>query len=94
MIRKFLELSTGHVTRETSEWLDAEAQDQVHGKAVTNIFSTDGGWFIWADEEWLTGRGAPKDLLNLAAFAKSYECDYLMLDCDGERIDTLPFSEW
>lgn len=90
-IMKTLVLSTGHVSKETAEFLDACG---VAGNflIVTSVPFGDYGWLVptCAAEEG----GCPADLKVVLEFAARHDCTWVRLDCDGNRIDDLPSWEW
>jgi len=87
-IRKFLTLSTGHVTKETQQILDGSTPKNwpVFG------FGGEYGWVIYAHDEH--DLEIPPDLWGLCEYARSKGCDYIMLDADADLIDDLPQYEW
>ncbi|MEQ1950893.1 hypothetical protein [Mesorhizobium sp. CN2-181] len=108
MIRQFLDLSTGHVSLDTRDWLDAQgklAANFLHFEDKSPVISTIGrtchGWFIWAgdkeDDNWSAdhlARGVPEDLIAVLTYARNQGCDYVLFDQDADRIDGLPYFEW
>ncbi len=86
-IRKFLTLSTGHVTAETATKLDLyPAAWGIYGGPL------EAGWFIWAPEHDI--EGAPEDLMRVLRFARAHDCPYVLFDRDGDVIPDLPTWEW
>ena len=85
-IHKMLTLSTGHITKETSNLLDIDEMETV-------VYRKDEyGWFVtcWdLDDDTL-----PDDLRACAEYAEKNECDWLCLDCDGPVVDGLPVYHW
>lgn len=88
-IRNFLTLSTGHVTKATSEMLDNTKLENwpVFGGIISTV-----GWFMYAHEE--TEQENPADLLVVFEYARKHNCPYVMFDCDADVIDELPFYDW
>ncbi len=59
------------------------------------IASTQCGWFISTypiDGPDLAH--LPAELPAILAFARDHDCDYVLLDCDGDRSDALPVFPW
>ena len=82
-IRKFLDLSTAHISGKTNSWLESEGRPSIH--------QTDAGWFLWCS---LFNEEMPRDLLTVVAYARGLGCCYVMLDRDAELIEALPTYEW
>lgn len=90
-VRKFLELSTGHLTVETRVYL---TKSLAKGKGPIACHATEHGWFYWVgrDDEELAK--LPAELQECTHFARQQECDYILFDIDIELIDGLPdYSE-
>jgi hypothetical protein len=88
-VRKFLDLSTAHLTAKTRHMLDTKVERFCcyHGEY---------GWFIWVptepeipeyDEE--VGDGYPADLIAAFHLARKMDCEYVMFDMDAEASDDL-----
>lgn len=92
-ISKMLTVSSAHIKEETAQFLNDETRDEliVYPKLVY-------GWFILANpgtedfEAELTR--IPEELANLIRFAKENGCDWLCLDCDGDKVEGLPIFDW
>jgi hypothetical protein len=87
-VRKLLCLSTAHVSKETADILDSSTPKNwpVFG------FGGEYGWVIYAHDE--QDLEIPPDLWALCEYARSFDCDYIMLDCDASVIESLPTYEW
>lgn len=102
MIRSFLDLSTGHVSRETSEWLNARAQATIEAEHANSeppvlwVASTGYGWFLYArhDLEILDRIGVPEDLKAVMRLASEMAAEFIMFDRDAPILDNLPFHDW
>jgi len=87
-ILKMLDLSTAHVSKETAQMLD----DDRLSDFVVPYQKGDFGWFIWVPP--VEHEGVPADLRAVLAYARTQQCDWVMLDCDAETIDNLPSFDW
>ncbi|MDN5925703.1 MAG: hypothetical protein L0I29_01350 [Hyphomicrobiales bacterium] len=92
-VRRFIVISTGHVTEKTAKFLDGAPGDEwpcLGGKYG------DYGWFLYAhDENCGAGKDAiPDDLFAVMTWAREQRCDYVLLDCDGDQVDALPHYDW
>lgn len=87
-IRKFLDLSTAHLPKEIMETLP-------HLPGVV-AHATDYGAFLWVPNDPVEGLVAlpPHVVLGLQVYARSLDCDYVLLDADGPIDDHLPTWEW
>lgn len=93
MIRRFLDLSTAHVSEETGSWLDRQTlPDLATYPHVHEMVGT--GWFVWADPDPSPETQVPDDLRALFTYARSQNCDYILLDRDAETLDELPTFDW
>ena len=87
MIRKFLDISSGHLTLDTWTWLDVQFGDDslrdprncVAGELAGG--RTRYGWFVYAAENPLSG--VPDDLARILAEARKRGADYVLFDCDA-----------
>lgn len=85
-IYKYLDLSTGHITNETANWLDTNPEGVI-------VYSKGGyGWFIHVSEEF--DDEVPKELVTVLEYARKKKCNWLVLDADGELIDELEHFDW
>ena len=92
-IRKFLDVSAGHLSAATWAWLDEQTTDDV----VRDPFSrsaeilggrTRHGWFVYASEEPMPP--IPTDLANIMRHARQRDCEWLLLDCEALPLEDLP----
>lgn len=92
-VRKFLDLSTGHLSPRDREQL-TQALAQGTRNAPGNCLVGSYGWMIYAEEEPdpFTWREVP-GLAALLARARELDCDYVLLDADGPVDETLPFFD-
>lgn len=97
-VRKFLDLSTGHLTEQTREWIDANLIRVPYGAAVFATYGTfalangEYGWFVYVPTE-PAALQVPDDLATCIRFAEDQDCDWLLFDTDGGRVDGLAFYE-
>lgn len=85
-IRRFLDLSTSHMTPETREgWTMGIGRP---GWATPTEF----GFFVWAgtEEDEEPDADLPEDVATCRRFARCLGCDYLLFDADADTIDALP----
>ena len=95
-ITKMLSLSTIHISKATSEKLQAEPDTNEMGLTVyEKIGSGESyGWFLYLDAEWTCGYNReavengqiPKDLAACMALANDTGCTVLCLDCDAPAV--------
>lgn len=100
-IEHMLILSTGHVTGETANILNEEAEE---APPFCNIewgpaFHRDDGWLFRVPPIAENGEpddpdGIPADLARVFMFAREQGCLWVMLDCDGPQIEELPYTAW
>lgn len=87
-VRKFLTLSTAHVTDDTRRILD---ETKVSDWPVFG-FRGAYGWVVYAHDE--SDWEIPQDLWGVCEYARKNDCDYIMFDADADIIDDLPHYEW
>jgi hypothetical protein len=91
-IRRFLDLSTAHLSAEARDALESERRLCVdpHG-GVAGIY----GWWLWAgaDRTRLATEGIPADLIAIIDFAIECGCDWICFDRGGAEIGGLPVFE-
>lgn len=92
-LRRFLVLSTAHVSEATAKRLD--------GSPVADWPCLGGpygeyGWFLYAhDENAGVGKDRiPDDLFAVMTYVRKQGYDYLLLDCDGDEVADLPCFDW
>lgn len=106
-IEKMLVLSTGHVSEETANRLprghaDMAGDDFNESDDIPEwgpAFARAEGWLFRVPRMADNGEpddlpGTPEDLARVFMFARENGCDWVMLDCDGPQVNTLPFHEW
>lgn len=89
-VRKFLDLSTGHLSPRDRDRLTEILADKPPYGSTTSMMG-DRGWLIYVSDEpnpehW---SGIPA-LVRIIARARELDCDYVLLDADGPFDDTLP----
>lgn len=89
-IRKFLDISTAHVSRATADKMDA-------GETVgVTYYKLSYGWLVYVSdpEHEDPTDPIPEELARALTLARANNCDYIMFDADAERIHQLPEFEW
>ena len=87
MIRRFLDVSSGHLTPGTWTWLDTQFGDDSLRDPVNHVAGqlaggrTRYGWFVYAAENFESG--VPDDLARILAEARKRGADYVLFDCDA-----------
>ncbi|GBQ81712.1 DUF5983 family protein [Asaia bogorensis] len=92
-VRKFLDLSTGHLSRHDRDRLTEILADKPPYGSSTSM-TGDRGWLIYVSaepnpEHW---SGIP-GLVRVIARARELDCDYVLLDADAPTDETLPFFD-
>lgn len=94
MVRRFLDLSSGHLSPDTWGWLDAQFADE-ELRDPKNLVAcelaggrTRTGWFIYAAEHPVNT--VPDDLAGAFKEARKHGAEYLMFDCDAPPHPALP----
>jgi hypothetical protein len=95
-ISKMLTLSTGHITKATSELLELVTDD-----VPVNFSKGSYGWIMVVPSAPYGASGnthdpptCPDDLKAVLAYARGLGCEWLCLDCDGDINLNLPTWEW
>lgn len=91
-IYKYLDISTAHISKRTSEYL----MDNLNNRMFPlYVFHTGNGFLINVpynlDE---LERELPGDLISCLGFAQKHDCRWLMLDCDADVIKELEKFDW
>ncbi|TCU34093.1 hypothetical protein [Rhizobium azibense] len=101
MIRKFLYLSTAHLTPAAKAWL-SESATMNHavsyygfggGALMSTLGATMTGWFIHAPklpDDGGMDYGMPEDLFPIIRHAHANACHYILFDADADVIEGLP----
>ncbi len=94
MIRRFLDVSSEHLSPDTWTWLDAQfADDKLRDPHNLIAAQLAGGrirygWFVYAPEDSATDM--PEDLARVLAEARRQRAEYVLLDCDAVPNQDLP----
>jgi hypothetical protein len=99
MIRKFLDVSTAHLSIAARELLEND------GGAYLSVDPHGGregsyGWWVWAGTETaildcgLEHGEVPADMLAIIEYAQKRGCDWICFDCDAGEIEDLPTFDW
>lgn len=78
--RHVLDVSTGHLSLATRDWLDSSDYPTASGAY---------GWLVSTAD--VPGRNAPADLRAVEHYARQFKCDWVLFDADAEQIDDLPY---
>ncbi|MEK4983567.1 DUF5983 family protein [Bacillus sp. FSL K6-6540] len=89
-INKVLNLSLGHVSKETVEYLRTQAQELFDIELVV-YEKGEHGFMIFVDPE---DKKLPEDLMQVIEYASLLGCAWIMLDSNGTINQNLPWYEW
>jgi hypothetical protein len=96
-IRKFLDLSTAHLTMASRDMLDELGRYSAEGSPSSYLVGSTGfGWFVSAnpaDNEREDEEDIPDDLWAAMKHAKANGCDHILFDADAPRDPDLPAFE-
>ncbi len=96
-VRKFLTLSTAHVSQTARHWMEAHAHAnalQTPGTPCYAVAAFMHGWMMRTPpEEMLTEEDIPFDLHVVCTFARQIGCSYILFDGAGEIDETLPMFQ-
>lgn len=82
-VRKFLDISTGHVRPDTMDLINS-------GAMSSNTLAGEHGAMLHVPSEPDLNPNHTADLLLIFEYARKHDCDYVLLDGDAELIDELP----
>lgn len=87
---KLVVLSTGHLTAATAKMLEEKPNPDwpfAGGRYA------DYGWFVYAHDEdaGAEDHRIPEDLFSIMTWARRHGAAYVLLNCDGDRIEALPW---
>lgn len=90
-IRKVLDLSTAHLPERYGQTLSG-----VDG-VVAHAYEY--GWLLWVPNDPTESSEAmddevPPEILKIQLYARGLDCDYVLLDRDGDIDDNLPTWKW
>lgn len=91
-VRRFVVLSTGHLTEETAHNLD---HLKVGDWPVCGGHFSTYGWFMWvvpAQEH--ADADLPADLRTVFKFCDDHGFGYVLFDCDAALVEGLPCYDW
>ena len=92
-VRRFLDVSSGHLSAETWTWLDAQTdadlvRDPSHRHAEILGGRTRLGWFVYASEAPVAP--VPADLAAIMRRARQQDVEYVLFDVDAPLSKDLP----
>lgn len=91
---KHLDLSTGHLSVKTSEWMSQADPSSSHCTGITVAAYEYGAFFsVPSESETINQLVCPADLKVLLHYARSKGCDVVRVDADGLITDHLPFYD-
>lgn len=89
-VRKFLDLSTGHLPASDRVLMVSSAIETLPFGA----FIGPHGWFVHVPEDDVSLRWNGSEALDkMFARARDLDCDYVLLDADGPRDEALPWFD-
>jgi len=96
MVRKFLDLSTAHLTPRDADYLEgAAAEWEVIARGGGSASITCGrlpfGFFVHASDE--PCEDVPDNIRRVMARARELDCDYILFDQDAEPCEGLPLFD-
>jgi hypothetical protein len=91
-VRRFVTISTGHLSFASHHWMDAEgvkaAAREPHALWMASMQY---GWFLYTGYDGGEFEdGVPDDVVALVRWAKRHGFDFVLLDCDAELVKGLP----
>jgi hypothetical protein len=106
-VQRFLDASTGHITREDNEllraWAKLEPEESTHSSPYRTIAHAY-GYFVHVHllrpserreyEREARRQGISEAFLRLQEYARKHSCWWINLDRDADTIDSLPTHEW
>ena len=90
VIRKFLDLSTGHLRLSTREWLKKKLAWNSSLGPYGAVMPY--GFIVYAHDD-LGGEDWPKELEPIFKRANEHDCSYVMFDADADRDEVLAWFE-
>lgn len=88
-IFQYLDLSTGHISRETDSFLSEQC---TLTDSILVVYAKELGYFISVELE--VNPELPDDLKAVMEYALAQECYWILMDRDGTIHDDLPFHDW
>jgi hypothetical protein len=90
-IERMLVLSTGHVSKEVNDILEGDWKALAWGPE----FVRDEGWvFRVVDDDIIRDTDPPQCIRDAMSFARGAGCEWVMFDCDGDRVEILRWHDW
>jgi hypothetical protein len=92
-IRRFVVISTGHVSPETAAHL--ESTPSLDWPTIGGRYS-EYGWFMYASDinDMPGDLAIPDDLFAVMTWARSQGVEHILFDRDADAIDGLPWFDW
>src|SRR4029453_13686608 len=98
MIGKYLDVSTGHVTKDDMELLEIAAHDSAAELPVIAEYLEGVICYVPDDYDYSIKRmrkaGISESFIKLLAYARKHGCYLIRLDCDGDEIAELDKHDW
>jgi hypothetical protein len=85
-VRRFLDLSTGHLTQQTREQLESNTLQ------CTVTYQADPyGWWVYVTQDDDILAGFPQELADVIRYARKHGCEWIKLDCEALELEGLPW---
>jgi hypothetical protein len=97
--KSILDLSTAHVSVPSRGWLDEQSAISLAYRSVSDerpvatIAGFGYGWFLTANPPDGALEAMPEDISRLLEYARSHNCDYVVIDRDADTLEELPAFE-
>ncbi|MCR9254745.1 MAG: hypothetical protein NXI16_01465 [Alphaproteobacteria bacterium] len=91
-LRPFLDCSTSHISPDTADALEQEANGIEATMNASPVMAGPHGYFVHVSG--LSFTPTPDDLKAVLDFAKAQGADYVLFDSEAPEIEGLPTYEW
>lgn len=95
---KYLELSTAHISPAAREWLREQAElndpERWSHCGAWHVAAHSHGWWMYAGDGTEDDSAMHDDLRPIADLSRSKGCDFILFDCDPDKIEGLPVYDW
>ena len=94
-IARTLVISTSHVPKHVADALEANSRERyVDCGKIPPMWAREYGWLIHVYDDPEDDKGVIPEIQAICAFARAINCQWVMLDADGQQIVGLKTWEW
>ncbi len=93
-IMRMMDVATNHITEKAADYLNTLVRSDDYKASLIVYEKAEYGWFLYVPDEIETAMTSFDCLNLLFQEAKQRDCNWIMLDSDGEEWPDIPSYDW